>query len=67
MSLDSLHTVFTFLSWSDMLGFALASGISILKIFKLLPLTNNTLGTTTIWRDLSKPPERRQGPEFRPV
>ena len=37
MFLDSHRTVFTFLSWLDLLGVALAFWISILKIFKLLP------------------------------
>ena len=35
--LDSHRLLFTFLSWLDLLGVALAFRISILKIFKLLP------------------------------
>ena len=35
--LDSHPMVFTFLSWLDLLGVALAFRISILKLFKLLP------------------------------
>ena len=37
MFLDSHHMVFTFLSWLDLLGVALAFQISILKICNLLP------------------------------
>ena len=37
MFLDSHRIVFAFLNWLDLLGFAQAFSISILKIFKLLP------------------------------
>ena len=46
MFLDSQRMVFTFLSWLDLLGVALAFSISILKIFKLLP--NYWYGVTDI-------------------
>ena len=46
MFLDSHLMEFTFLSWLDLLGVALAFKISILKIFNLLP--NNLRRVTAI-------------------
>ena len=47
MFLDSHHTVFTFLSWLDLLGVVLAFWISILKIFKSLQNYWHMLTDTT--------------------
>ena len=47
MFLDSYRTVFIFLSWLDLLGVALAFLISILKIFKLLPIYRHRITEMT--------------------
>ena len=55
MFLDSHRMVFTFLSWLDLLGVAVAFRISILKIFNLLT-TNAVLqisqASNNIWKVL---------------
>ena len=53
---DSHHTVFTFLSWFDLLGVVQAFCISILKIFKSLPnlhrVTQISQASKIIWKVL---------------
>ena len=58
MFLDSHRMVFTFLSWLDLLGVALAFLISNLKIFKLLP---NTLHGVTDIASFEKHSESSSG------